>query len=463
MSTPGPLASQHQDPPVAGRKGGRRGTLLAIANTIGSRLGWVAISAATGMVTARALGPAGRGALAAMIMWPVFLAGVLTFGLPSALIFCIRRSSQKERASLFTTATLLGLAIGIVASAVATLIVPFWLKAYGVQVVHWTQWLLVFTIVSMLMLIFRAALEATDKFGTSASTWLLVPVQILAGLLALVSLGKLTELRAALCYVLAGVPVVVWMFLRLRRELGWSLAKFRRSAHDLLSYGLRSYGVDLCGTLAQSVDQALVVGMISASDMGRYVVALSFSRILNSVFQAASAVLFPKCIGLTPRQSLILTVRFLAAGTAVALPGAAIVWIFGAPLLRLLYGPEYALATLLLKLLTAEALLSGISTVLAQPYMAAGKPGTVTVLQAASLLATIPLLFALVPRYGTVGAGAALLSASVLRLLLVIGLYLRSSRGLPSASDLRSLLNDLLAGLTPSMEPSGTPAAEPQP
>lgn len=441
--------------------GTRKRTVVAVAKTIGSRLGWVAMSAATGMITARALGPAGRGALAAMIMWPVFLAGTLTFGLPSALIFCIRKGTRVERARLFSVATTLGLGIGIFASVAAVFVLPHWLAAYGPQIVRWTQWLMAFTVVSMLMLIFRAAFEAIEKFGTSASTWLLIPLQVLTGLLLLLVTHHLNELNAALCYVLAGVPVITWMFFRLRGELGWDLTGFMPAARNLMSYGLRSYGVDLCGMLAQSVDQALVVGMIGAADMGRYVVALSFSRILNSVYQAAAAVLFPKCIGLSLRQSCLSTLRILAATTAVALPGAAIVWIFGAPILRLLYGPDYVLATLLLQLLTAEAVLSGISTVLAQPFMAMGRPGTVTVLQAATLIATIPLLFVLVPRYGTVGAGMALLSSSVLRLLLVTVLYLRLPTTMGRWKSFGSMMEELFAGLRSRRSPNGYPAESP--
>ena len=85
----------------------RRTSAQAVAKTIGSRLGWILLSGVTGMITARALGPSGRGGLAAMIMWPVFLAGVLTFGLPSALIYQVSGAGTADRAGLFTAATVL--------------------------------------------------------------------------------------------------------------------------------------------------------------------------------------------------------------------------------------------------------------------------------------------------------------------------------------------------------------------
>ena len=413
-----------------------------MVKVVSSRIGWILLNAATGMITAHALGAAGRGALAAMILWPVFLAGALTFGLPSALVYWLRRAEDRERVRLFTAATVLAAGVGIVASLVGFWVLPFWLSRYDANVVRWAQWLMLFTLVSMLMLIFRAAFEATGSFGRSASSWILGPVQTLIALLVLWRAHYLTEHTAALCYVFSGIPTLVWMFIRLSRRIGWDFDGFSRSGRVLLSYGLRSYGIDLCGMLSQSVDQALVVGMISASEMGRYVVALSLSRTLNAVYQAAAAVLFPKCVGLRPRAAVQGMLRLTIASTAVVLPGAAVLYFFGSVLLHLLYGSEYVIATTLLRILVFEAILSGLTTLMSQPFMALGRPGTVTLLQALGLAATIPLLLVLVPRMGTVGAGLALLFSAALRFLLLQLSYVRLAGRLPRPRDLWSLTNN---------------------
>ena len=417
----------------------------ALAKTVGSRVGWIVISGVTGMITARVLGPSGRGALAAMIMWPVFLAGVLTLGLPSALIYQITRAESTDRAGLFSAATLLSTAIGLAACAAGALVLPLWLSKYDAHVIRSAQWLMIFTVVSILMLVFRSAFEAIGNFGTSASTWLLGPVQTMIALILLWHFHRLTEVTAALSYVLAGLPIVVWMFLKLRQEFGWTTAGLGKSSKNLLNYGLRSYGIDLCGTLSQSVDQALVVGMISAADMGRYVVALSLSRTLNSVYQAAAAVLFPKCIGMTRYKAFVMALRVTIATTALAIPAAMILCICGSSLLRVLYGGDYVIATTLLQILTGEAILSGTTTLMSQTFMSMGRPGTVTVLQGAGLAITIPLLLYLVPLLGTIGAGIALVSTALLRLFLLISCYFIIARRLPRLQDFEKLGQGLRA------------------
>jgi O-antigen/teichoic acid export membrane protein len=190
-------------------------------------------------------------------------------------------------------------------------------------------------------------------------------------------------------------------------------------------YGLRSYGIDLCGALAQYVDQALVLGMLSAVEMGSYVVCLSLSRILNTIAIAASTVLFPRSVGASPRQAVLSALRTQIAVTSLASCGALLMLLLGTPALRLLYGSKYADASSVLKILILEALLSGAITIMSQPFMALGRPGVVTMLQVTGLLFTIPGIVVLVPRYGTSGACIALVMSACLRLVLLAGAYRR--------------------------------------
>src|SRR5260370_41915451 len=77
----------------------------------------------------------------------------------------------------------------------------------------------------------------------------------------------------------------------------------------LLSYGIRSWGIDLLGTLGVQVDQALVVRLLTPADMGVYVVMLSLSRVLGIIQTSAVTVLFPKAAGLAAAQVISRTGR----------------------------------------------------------------------------------------------------------------------------------------------------------
>src|SRR5580698_11039615 len=66
----------------------------AFAQSAATKLLIIGLNAATGIVTARALAPTGRGELSAMILSYSFLACALTLGLPSALTYQLRKKPE---------------------------------------------------------------------------------------------------------------------------------------------------------------------------------------------------------------------------------------------------------------------------------------------------------------------------------------------------------------------------------
>ncbi len=97
--------------------------------------------------------------------------------------------------------------------------------------------------------------------------------------------------------------------------------------------------------------------------------------------------------------------------------------IVGSPVLSLLYGSEYRGAALVLRILVTEVVLTGATLVLGQAFMALSRPGIVTALQVTGLLLVVPLMVILVPRYGIVGAGIALLLSTTARFVFVLASF----------------------------------------
>jgi O-antigen/teichoic acid export membrane protein len=233
-------------------------------------------------------------------------------------------------------------------------------------------------------------------------------------------LHNITPVTAAWAYVGGGVLPCLMILTRVIDRFHPNLRSFRQSSTLILFYGIRSYGIDLCGTMSFYVDQVLVIHLLQSDTMGAYVVALSLSRMLNSFHAAVIMVLFPNMISrshdmvfsLTGRAVRITTFFTTVTGIFVALLGPAIVVI--------LYGPAYKSATGIIRILLVEVILSGIAQLLSQAFMALGRPGAVTVFQVSGLMLSVPLLIVLVPRYGIHGAAFAILSSTVIRLIAII-------------------------------------------
>jgi O-antigen/teichoic acid export membrane protein len=397
-------------------------SLGSFAQSVSTKILIIGINALTGIITARALRPEGRGELAAMILWPVFLGSAVSLGVPSALTFQLRRNPGKQ-SQLMGAALLIAVLTGVTAALLGMWLMQAWIPQYPPQVILFAKIFLLSAPITTLLVVGRAALESCGDFASSNKILIWSPALTLLWLVALLATRSMTPFSASLAYVPVGIVPLAWMISRLRRVFRPSLKSFGHSTRDLFSYGIRSYGIDLCGTMALYVDQALVVRLLEPGLMGTYVVALSLSRMLNVFHASVVMVLFPRAVSRLPREVAEMTSRAMRMSTVLStIIGIGIVAL-GPEVLNLLYGKDYRGADVVLRILVLEVVLSGATSVLSQAFMALGRPGIITGLQVTGLALTIPLMMFLVPRYGIAGAGAALLCSTIARLIFVVASF----------------------------------------
>lgn len=374
----------------------------------------------TGIITARALGPGGRGEQAAMQMWPQILATAFTLGLPSAILYNLKR--YPERASRLLSAVLLmGTGMGVVATFVGVTFIPYWMAEYPSAVVRSAQWLMFIAPLILLVAVFSNVLRAREEFTAFNTIRYVQPMLTLITLAVLILTHRLTPLSAALAYLLAWVPSFLWLLLRSFKVYRPTLWGLRTASRSLVSYGVRSYGTDLLGWVAAGqIDRLLVVGLLNPAALGLYVVAISLARTLDVFPAAVAQVVLPKTVDRPVAEVVALVGRSVRVSTSLALLTASVLMLLGPWALGLLYGREFVSAVPVFRLFLAEVVLSGAVWVLAQAFMASNRPGAVSIVQAVGVGLTVPLLFVLVPRYGLVGAGLAQLISTTVRFAFVL-------------------------------------------
>jgi O-antigen/teichoic acid export membrane protein len=265
---------------------------------------------------------------------------------------------------------------------------------------------------------------------------------------ALAVTHQMTPFRSALAYLAPPVATGVWMLWALRKHLSPRFFDPRPGLSTLASYGIRAYGIDILGTLSTQVDQVLVIGFLSAREMGIYAVSLAASRVLQILHTAVGTVLFPKASGLDRRAIIPIVGRATRVSGVIALVFA-VVLVFALPILvPFMYGPSFDEAIRVAQVLTFEAFIGGTALVLSQAFMALGRPGLVTALQGIGLAVAIPMLLLLLPRFGLIGAAFALVVSTTTRLVFILMsfplvLKLRAPNLLPTADDARALLTAL--------------------
>ena len=450
MSTPEVSSNPPLPTPLSAGQISQRakgGGTRAVVQTVGARLLIQVINAATGIMTARLLLPAGRGELAAMILWSLFLAQLTTLGIPSSLVYFLR-SRPDRRGDLITSGIVMAAVLGVITAVIGAVLMPEFLSKYPHWVIRDAQWLLVITPICSLTFVGRAILESHGEFAASNLAQSLSPLATLVALLVLVALHRVTVLGAGLCYIIAIFPVVGLLAVRVYPYFDPSARVTKAGCKLLLSYGVRSYWIDLLGTLSLQVDQVLVVSLLTASDMGLYVVMLSLSRMANVFQNAVTAVLFPKATGQSVERIRELTGRAARVSLTITACATFSIGVIGPTLLRIFYGKDYTSAAGCLRILLLEVTLSGLVFILAQAFMALDRPGTVSILQGIGLGFSVPLMLILIPRFGITGAACALLISTTARLCFIcagfpIYLKIRVPDLRPRMDDYTSLVRSL--------------------
>ncbi|WP_173275821.1 oligosaccharide flippase family protein [Paenibacillus sp. NEAU-GSW1] len=421
----------------------RNDSLGHIARIFASNVFILVLSTLTGIMIARFLGPVGRGEQAVMIMWPQVLSCLVTLGLPSSVIYCIKKN-ESDQASLYFSAIAIGAVIGSLAVVAGLFVIPSRMEEYSPAVIEFAKWALIVTPFSLLGLVNNAALQARDEF-TLFNTVRYVPnIMTLLFLSILVFTNHVNPFLTSLAYLTPQIPVTLWLIVRMSviYRANWKVNA--QSIRTLAGYGVRSYGTDLAGTMSYYIDQIIVVSLLMPQSLGLYVVALSLSKILNTVQVSVVSVFFPEASRLEKQSAIEYTLKVFRLTSIITLALALLALLLSPYALPLLYGASFAKAVPVLEILLLQVVIASGADTLSQGYMAIGKPGRITLLQFGTLAANAALLLLLVPLMEIEGAAISLLLSTVLKLAALIWMYKREhsigfNRYIPSKSEVSGL------------------------
>ena len=391
----------------------RRPRLVAVIGRLASvNFLVVALTLVTAPLQARALGAAGRGELAA-IMVPLGLAPMLlSLGLGT---YCIREAARgRPLAPLVGTVGAMLLVLGVLGALAGPLVAD--LFSEGREVVE--TWIVIgFLALPLAMLNWLLTDLATgrERWGTVIAVRLIPPVAMVVGVVGLVAVDELTVATAAAVTIAAGaLPVFVLLPELFRIGRPRFSAAIARAA---VPFGLKAWFGGLGSMANVRLDQLLMIRLVEPRELGLYVVAASVSGVLVSPMVSALA------SGTMPRfatgDAALITrvVRTTMLGVTVTGIGVGLV----APLLvPLAFGGDFADAVpLVWLLLIAGVPLSGV-TVLSSALTSKGRPGFSAWTEMVSLSVTVPGLVLLLPILGAVGAALVSLAAYTASLTLLM-------------------------------------------
>lgn len=372
------------------------------------------VNVLTGVVTARYLGPQGRGEFAAIALWPPLLGYAFAFALPSAVLYHANRDPQRRRQIAGMAAVASAIA-GVIAVIIGESVAPLLLHHAAPDTLRYARWMMIFALPTTISTVLVALLQLEGQFHFYNRLRYLPLLATLGGLVALALLHALTPLTAALAYFLPGIPVFASVIVWVRRHIRPTASGSLETLRPLTSYAARAYGGEVAGTLLAQLDKVFLVNLLSTASFGIYVVVFNLSRIITTLAAAVAPVLLPKSAGRSVHDVTAMTGRVLAVATPLLILPAIGFILAGRLLLRWLYGADFTIGNWALCGLIVEAVISSVTLVMTQPYLAVNRPGVITVIQATSLPVLAVALWLLTPTWGINGAAIGLLISTTYR------------------------------------------------
>lgn len=404
--------------------GGTRGRLPATPfqaawlGTVATNGAILVSGMATGILAARLLGPADRGALAVVQFWPPLLTALASMSLGEAVV---RRHALSRRREALTTTALGAAGLTALAALLLGLFLPLLAGVTGRPEI--AGLLLAYHAVFVPLALGSAVLLGLDqaalRWGRVNFVRLLPSSAYLIGLLVLWAIDFTTVASLLWASLIASLAVLVVQVFSVRAELRHRIDRVELS--QLLATGARFHAANLLALLASQIDRLWLVLFFDDLALGYFAAATTFaSSGVGAVLGAVQLVLFPKLasqavddpggarieLGVALRRTALFLFVVCGAG-ALTMP----------VLVPLLFGQGFVPAGWPAALLVLAQIPTGLRQTALRSVRAFGDARTGALSEIAYLAVFPPLAAVLGEAFGLLGITAAVLAGNLVALL----------------------------------------------
>ena len=234
-----------------------------------------------GITVARALGPTGRGEYATILLWPMFVSGLIVGGVRFSMIYHVSGSIGKLADVVGTSIVAL-----FTGSLIASLIIvggsEFLLPAVSEE----CRRLLLVTSILLPLCSIGAALEPLLLGLKDYKNWnrlrLLDPICMFACVVVLALLGRLTVASIVYAYLAIRIANTCLLFAYVRFRI--SSASVSVFSWDVIAYAAKSLPSGWLGNVNAQADQMVLSSLFSSASLGLYRTSANMSGFMRFAF-----------------------------------------------------------------------------------------------------------------------------------------------------------------------------------
>jgi len=360
-----------------------------------------------GILSARLLGPQGRGELATALVWVALLAALADLGVSQAVTYHVAKGRERVGA---ITGTAIGLALltGSLATCFSFFVLLPLLTNRGAAVESLRLYL--FSIpISLTLTVLGTTFLGLGQF----KTYNFLRIAQSGGYVLGVALSALMHWSQAwnitlLMLIMQLLSAIAGaFFLGKQIPFGeWSLRL--SSAQELLRYGLKTYAGNLAWLGNGKLDQMLCSILLSSEAVGLYSVAVAYGSLLFSVSGAFATITFQRVASAVSREAALETFQKLLywnAGLSLLL--SVFLMLAAKYLIPLAFGNSFLPSVKVAEILTLGGALLGINYVLSNGLRGMGRPLEPTKAEATGLVINVLAISYFAPRWGLMGTAVA--------------------------------------------------------
>ncbi len=370
----------------------------------GGEMAMMAIGIVNGVITARWLGPSGRGSFQLLVLLPIMLSNFVKLGIPQASVYYMRRrgaSASDVASNSIWFAFVMGGAAVVVCWIERNWLLAKFLKEVPETLLAPSLLLIPFVLLQFYLLGVAQAQERFREYNIRQ----LVPNSLsLIGLSTTLIFLHMGLVGAVLVQVTIQIMMTVWMTWRVHREAPLHLKWKPELARGMLAFGSKSYVQTLAATLHLRLDQFLCAYFLAPADVGLYAVAVNFGTLLDKIGEAAGTVMFPRLAGSSDHDAHKATTRVCRYTLFILAVGGTIFALAAPIVVPFLYGHKFDGAVMPLLILLPGMIGAALYQLLTRNFTSRGKQEINIVAALLALSLNVGLNFMLIPRLGISGA-----------------------------------------------------------
>jgi O-antigen/teichoic acid export membrane protein len=334
---------------------------------------------------------------------PQVVATLTIFGIDEALVYLLARAEGRtETGRVLGSALAMAASLGLLATAVAGLLQ--WL--YFAPLLHTIGHVPAFIYATLpflyiTMQVMLAAMRARQQYSLWNGCRASIPIIYLVLVLGLVATHHLSA--SAVLMVLYAANFALFVYLAVRLTFEQQLQVRYRDGLAVLRLGIQHHLISIGQLVNQRIDQLILTGLVSATQLGYYAVAVTYASFALAVALAPAWHLFSQ----SSKQGRIEPERFkwLQRRTTFAMVAVAILGGFGAPIfMTVVFGHAYAPAIIPAVVLLVGGPPLALSALRAAAWKASGRPLPAALAEGIGVVVTVIGLSVLAPRFGIIAA-----------------------------------------------------------